>query len=64
MSTQITCRLGITCVKELSNKPGPAMAALGSALEYVGLAMVNVINYWCRFEESINQCVPVFRQAF
>ena len=44
MTMQITCQLGIAFVKEPSNKPGPAMAALGHALEYMGLMMLDILN--------------------
>jgi hypothetical protein len=60
MLTQIIRRLCITLVKELANKPGPEMVALGGALEYMGLTPIDVLNRQCEFEECKNWCVPFF----
>jgi hypothetical protein len=52
VSTQVAGRLRIALIKVSANN---ATATLGSALEYMGLTTINVLNHWCGLEERVNR---------
>jgi hypothetical protein len=63
MTAQVTGRLGITLVKESTDQPRLGTAMARTALEDVGLTIINIFNRRDWFEEDINRCVPFLRQA-